>query len=292
MVGASILRMKTFKIVVYLLLTVAALFYLYPILVIILEGFDTDISPLLAPGIRLIGGVPYYSGGITPSLVYYIDMFSVQSFHRLIINSVVIGISSTFVAILLGLLSAYGLTFHSKSSGIGYDFVMLMMRSVPPFLLIVPLLITLSSWGLWDTHLGMIIAYLTLNAPISYLIMRSLMNDMPRDLVEAAMTMGCRTSTIISRVIVPILLPGILVTAVFMVVLTWNEFLLASLLTGPTARTISIGVWAGVGEQIGTFRTVEFEAQAAAGTVALIPAAMLIFIIRRRLVRLFTYTSV
>ncbi|MEM4302668.1 MAG: carbohydrate ABC transporter permease [Candidatus Caldarchaeum sp.] len=285
------LGMKLLKIAVYMLLLAAALFYLYPVLVIVLEGFDTDISPLFAPGIRLIGGVPYYSGGITPSLVYYMDMFTVQGFHRLIINSLAIGLGSTVLAVFLGLLSAYGLTFHSRSSGKGYDLVMLMMRSVPPFLLIIPLLITLSSWGLWDTHLGMIIAYLTLNAPIAYLIIRSMMNDMPRDVVEAAMTMGCGVLTIISRVVLPILLPGIAVTMVFMLVLTWNEFLFASLLTGPTARTVSIGVWAGVGEQIGTFRTVEFEVQAAAGTVALIPAVIMLLLIRRRVVKLFTFSA-
>ncbi|MCS7136786.1 MAG: carbohydrate ABC transporter permease [Candidatus Caldarchaeum sp.] len=282
--------MKPYMLVVYLLLMGLTLFYYYPILVIVLEGFDTDISPLLAPGIRLIGGVPYYSGGITPSLVYYLDMFGAQQFHRLILNSLVIGGGSTLIAVLIGLLSSYGLTFQNRSSAGRYDFAMLMMRSVPPFLLVIPLLITLSSWGLWDTHLGMVLAYLTLNAPIAYLIIRSLMSDMPRELVESAMVMGCGPLTVVRRVILPVLLPGVLVTVVFMLVLTWNEFLLASLLTGPDARTVSVGVWAGVGEQIGTFRTVEFEAQAAAGTVALIPAALLILLIRRRVVRLFTFS--
>ncbi|MEM4381796.1 MAG: carbohydrate ABC transporter permease [Candidatus Caldarchaeum sp.] len=283
--------MKPFKVIVYLLVVILILFYYYPILVIVLEGFDTDISPLFAPGLRLIGGVPYYSGGITPSLVYYIDMFSTLGFQRLILNSLIIGLGSTIIAVLVGLLAGYGLTFQAGPSARRYDFMMLMMRSVPPFLLVIPLLITLSSWRLWDTHLGMVIAYLTLNAPIAYLIIRSLMSEMPRELVEAAMLMGCSTLTVIRRVVVPILLPGIVVTVVFMLVVTWNEFLLASLLTGPDARTVSVGVWAGVGEQIGTFRTVEFEAQAAAGTVALVPAALLIFLIRRRIVRMFTFTS-
>ncbi len=280
--------MNPVKPLVYILILALTLFYLYPVIVIVLEGFDTDISPLLAPGIRLIGGVPYYSGGITPSLVYYVDMFAVQGFQRLIANSLVIGLSATFLAVFFGVFTAYGLTFHIKRSGGLYDFIMLVMRGVPPFLLLIPLLLTLSSWRLWDTHVGMILAYLTLNAPIAYLVLRSLMNELPRELVEAALTMGCNAWTAVSRVVIPLLMPGILVTVVFMLVLTWNEFLLASLLTGPVARTVSVGVWAGVGEQIGTFRTVEFEAQAAAGTVALIPVATIILFLRRRLVRLFT----
>jgi multiple sugar transport system permease protein len=276
---------------IYLLVAVLTLFYTYPLLVIVLEGFDIDISPLLAPGIRLIGGVPYYSGGITPSLVYYIDMFSVQGFQKLITNSLAIGLGSTLIAVFSGVFSAYGIKFHSGKSGRHYDFMMLVMRSVPPFLLAIPLLLTLSSWGFWDTHAGMVFAYLTLNAPIAYLVVRSLMNEMSQDLVEAALTMGCSAWTAIFRVVLPLLMPGIMVTVVFMLVVTWNEFLLASLLTGPVARTVSVGVWAGVGEQIGTFRTVEFEVQAAAGTVALIPVTAIILLLRRRLVKLFALST-
>jgi multiple sugar transport system permease protein len=278
------------RLLTYLTLTNLAFFYYYPIIVIVLEGFDADISPLLAPGIRLIGGVPYYSGGFTPSLVYYVDMFTTQSFQRLIINSLLIGVGSTALALLVGLFAAYGLTFYFKQMSGKYDYIMLVMRSVPPFLLIIPLLLTLSGLGMWDTYPGMILAYLILNAPIAYLIMRSLLAEMPRDLVDSAMVMGCRPLTAVVKVVVPVLIPSILVSVVFMFVLTWNEFLLASVLTGPSARTVSVGVWSGVGEQIGTFRTVEFEAQAAAGTVALIPASLLILLIRRRLVRLFTFS--
>ncbi|MEM4304092.1 MAG: hypothetical protein QXQ70_09405, partial [Candidatus Caldarchaeum sp.] len=102
------------RLLTYLTLTILAFFYYYPIIVIVLEGFDADISPLLAPGIRLIGGVPYYSGGFTPSLVYYVDMFTTQSFQRLIINSLLIGVGSTALALLVWLFAAYGLTFYFK----------------------------------------------------------------------------------------------------------------------------------------------------------------------------------
>ncbi len=283
--------MNSVKLFVYFLVVALTLFYTYPLMVIVLEGFDIDISPLLAPGIRLIGGVPYYSGGITPSLIYYIDMFTVQGFQKLITNSLTIGLGSTLIAVFAGVFSAYGITFHSGRSGRLFDFIMLVMRCVPPFLLAIPLLMTLSSWGFWDTHAGMVFAYLTLNSPIAYLVVRSLMNEMPRDLVEAALTMGCSAWTAISRVVLPVLMPGIMVTVVFMFVLTWNEFLLASLLTGPVAKTVSVGVWTGVGEQIGTFRTVEFEVQGAAGTVAFIPVTAIILLLRRRLVKLFALSK-
>jgi len=283
--------MNPVKLFVYLLVVTLTLFYTYPLIVIVLEGFDVDISPLLAPGVRLIGGVPYYSGGITPSLIYYIDMFTVQGFQKLITNSLSIGLGSTLIAVFAGVFSAYGITFYSGRSGRLFDFIMLVMRSVPPFLLVIPLLLTLSGLGFWDTHAGMVFAYLTLNSPIAYLVVRSLMNEMPRDLVEAALTMGCGVWTAISRVVLPVLMPGIMVTVVFMLVLTWNEFLLASLLTGPVSKTVSVGVWTGVGEQIGTFRTVEFEVQAAAGTVALIPVTAIILLLRRRLVKLFALSA-
>jgi len=279
---------RTHRALIYLVAFILALFYLYPLINMVFEGFDVDLSTFYAPGFRLIGGVPYYSGGITPSLTYYLDMFRVQSFQRLIFNSLIVGTTSTFTATALAIFSAYILTFVNDKMCRIIDYVMLAMRSSPPFLYIVPFLIALAFSGLWDTHFGLSLAYLAVNLPLAYLLVRSLLRDFPRELVEAAEVMGASLLTTLSRVVLPMILQGIAVIWVFMIVVTWNEFLLASILTGPDARTVSVGVWAGVGEQVGTFRTVEFEAQAAAGTVAMILPLVITLVLRRRLARLFS----
>ncbi|MDJ0274926.1 MAG: ABC transporter permease subunit [Aigarchaeota archaeon] len=280
--------MRVTRLLVYVAAAALALFYVYPIANMVFEGFDIDLSSIYAPGFRLIGGVPYYSGGITPSLTYYMDMFRVQGFQRLITNSLVIGTVSALIATVLALLSSYQLTFGSRFLGRNMDYLMLVMRSAPPFVYLLPFLIIAVNVGLWDTQAGLTLAYTSLNIPLAYLLVRSLLRDFPKELVEVAELMGAPATAVLRRVILPLALPGLAVIWTFLFVVTWNEFLLASILTGPDARTVSVGVWAGVGEQIGTFRTVEFEAQAAAGTIAMIVPLLITLYLRRRLARLFS----
>lgn len=283
--------MKAGSVLLYLLSVGMALFYLYPVVNMVFESFDIDLSSIYAPGFRLIGGVPYYSGGITPSLTYWIDMFGTQGFLRLIANSVAIGTLSTLSAVILALFTSYPLSFVHRRHATRIDLLMLAMRATPPFVYIIPFLVLLTSLGLWDTHAGMILVYLSLNTPLAYLLVRSLMRDFPRELLEAAEVMGAPVTAVLRRVFLPLSAQGIAVIWVFALVITWNEFLLASLLTGPESRTVSVGVWAGVGEQIGTFRTVEFEAQAAAGTVAMIVPLAITLLLRRRMAKLFSYQA-
>jgi multiple sugar transport system permease protein len=280
---------KAGSILLYLLAFGLALFYLYPVINMVFEGFDVDLSSFYAPGFRLIGGVPYYSGGITPSLTYWIDMLRTQGFLKLIFNSVVIGTLSTTAAVFLALFTAYPMTFVYRVRYSRIDLLMLAMRATPVFVYIVPFLILLPQLGLWDTQLGMVLVYMSFNTPLTYLLVRSLLRDFPRELVEAAEIMGAPTTMIIRRVLLPFSIHALVVIWVFAFVLSWNEFLLASFLTGPDSRTVSVGVWSGVGEQIGTFRTIEFEAQAASGTIAMIVPLAIILFLRRKLARLFSY---
>lgn len=281
--------MKTRSILMYLLAFGLTLFYLYPVINMVFEGFDIDLSSIYAPGFRLIGGVPYYSGGVTPSLIYWIDMLRTQGLLKLIFNSVVIGALSTTAALFLALFTAYSMTFVRRVRYSCIDLLMLAMRATPVFIYIVPFLVFLTQVGLWDTQLSMVLVYMSLNIPLTYLLVKSLLRDFPRELVEAAEIMGAPTTMIISRVLLPFSIHALVIIWVFTFVLTWNEFLLASFLTGPDSRTVSVGVWSGVGEQIGTFRTIEFEAQAAGGTMAMIVPLAIILFLRRRLARLFSY---
>jgi ABC-type glycerol-3-phosphate transport system permease component len=166
---------------------------------------------------------------------------------------------------------------------------MLAMKATPVFVYVAPFLVLLPQLGLWDTQLGMVLVYMSFNTPLTYLLVRSLLRDFPRELVEVAEIMGAPTTMIIRRVLLPFSIHALAVIWVFAFVLSWNEFLLASFLTGPDSRTVSVGVWSGVGEQIGTFRTIEFEVQAASGTMAMIVPLAIILFLRRRLARLFSY---
>jgi multiple sugar transport system permease protein len=102
---------------------------------------------------------------------------------------------------------------------------------------------------------------------------------------------GASEFTILRKVALPLVVPGLIATAVFAFVLTWNEFLYASILTGPVTKTVTKGIWFGMSEAAETFKVVEWDDINTAGTLAFIPAITMIILIRKYLVRGFTMGS-
>jgi multiple sugar transport system permease protein len=133
----------------------------------------------------------------------------------------------------------------------------------------------------------MMVVYWVLNLPVVIWMMRGFFQDIPKDIWEAASSYGASEFTIFWRVALPIVIPGLIATIIFAFVLTWNEFLYSSILTGPVTKTVTKGVWFGMGEA-GGFKVVEWDDINTGGVLAFLPAVTLIILIRRYLVRGFT----
>jgi len=277
---------------IYLGLALAFLFSFWPILVMALEGADTDLGPIFSGrGISYVAGVPYYSGGIYPSLANYRDALLLGNFPRLVFNSTSIAVLSIAIALVAGIPAGYTLA-RSKLRGIGaIGFLLLALRTVSPFAIILPLYLTYVQVGLFDTTLGISLAYLVIDVPVVVWMLSGFFSEIPKSLYEAAESSGANERQIFWRIAVPSVAIGIAATAIFAFVLIWNEFLIASLLTASVTKTVSVGIWSGVGEGFGGLKSANWDEINAGGTLAFVPAYAVLLVVRRYLARGFSLAT-
>lgn len=280
------------RVPLYLGLLLASLFAIWPVFIMVLEGFDMDIGPIFSGnGLSFIGGAPYYSGGFFPSYALYYDAFAIGNFPRLVLNSTTIALVSVGLALAAGIPAAYALA-RLKLRGIGIlGFLLLALRTVSPFAIVLPLYLLYTQTGLYDTYLGMGLAYLVINLPIVVWMLRGFFTDLPSSLYEAAELFGATERQVFWKIALPSVLLGVVATAVFAFVLVWNEFLMASILTASSAKTVSIAVWSGVGERFIGFKSANWDELNAGGTLAFIPAFAIVLVIRKYLAKGFSLAT-
>ncbi len=274
------------SVMTYVVLVLAALYSFWPILIMALEGYQIDLAPLFSgKAVRSIGGVPFYSGGIYPTPIHYIDAIKIVAFPRLLGNTSLIAAISISVALAAGVTAAYALA-RLPVRGKGFiTYTLLALRAVSPFALIVPLYIFFTRNGLWDTYLGVGLAEEVAILAMVVWMLRGFFTDIPKEVYDAAAVFGASEWQIFRRVALRMVIPGIVVTSLFAFVLIWNEFPISEILTGPVTKTVAVGVWSGLGETTNSFMEVSFDDLNAAGFLAWIPAIIVILAIRRYLAK-------
>ena len=162
-------------------------------------------------------------------------------FYDYFLNSVIVTVGTVLISISIGCLAGYGLARYSGIAGVVILFVALAFRALPRMAFILPYYYFAQISGLYDTFPLLIITFVAINQPFTIWMLRSFFMEIPRELEEAAMIDGCNRLTGFVRVIVPIVWPGIITTALFTLLLAYNEFLLARLLTA-TNSTLPVGI--------------------------------------------------
>ncbi len=196
-----------------------------------------------------------------------------------ILSSLIIAISSTFLATSVSLLAAYALSRLAFRGSQGYMHWVLSQRFLPPIAIIIPLVFIFRDLGLRDTHLGIIIAHTLINIPIALLLLKSFFDDVPIEVDQAAMIDGATRFQCFYLVVLPMIKGGIAATAVLCFIFSWTEFLLSLFLTN-SIRTIPV--------KITTFVTStgsEWGYISALGTAAIIPGFIFILLVQNHLVR-------
>lgn len=196
-----------------------------------------------------------------------------------ILSSLIIAVSSTFLATMLALFAGYALSRMNFRGSQGYMHWILSQRFLPPIAIIIPLVFIFRDLGLRDTHFGIIIAHTLINIPIALLILKSFFDDVPIEIDQAAMIDGATRFQCFYLVIVPMIKGGIAATAVLCFIFSWTEFLLSLFLTN-SIRTIPV--------KITTFVTStgsEWGYISALGTAAIVPGFIFILLVQNHLVR-------
>ncbi len=273
-------RRRISAVLVYSTLAVALFLTLFP--------FWWMIDTSLKQPVDIFAGVEFWPKHFT--LHNYYRLFHEYDFGAYLTNSVVVVTASVLVSLVLGTLAAYALARFRLRFGVDRLalYGVLLVRMLPGILLVVPLYIVLAKWGLLNTRLGLILIYAGLNTSFVIWMMQSFLEEIPRDIEEAAMVDGDSRLSALRRVVIPLAAPGLVATAIFAVIATYNDFIIALTLTStPVAQTVPVGVSTLIGKI-----QIEWGPMAAAGVVGALPIVLFALIVQRHFVRGLTLGAV
>jgi multiple sugar transport system permease protein len=221
-----------------------------------------------------------------PTFENYDVVFVRDAFHRYFKDSIIIAVGSTALALFLGTMSAYSMTRY-RVGGDFLPFWVISIRMFPPIAIILPVYILMRNLGLLDTFYAVVIMHTLLNLPFVVWLMSGFFREVPNEIDEAAMIDGCSIFSSFFRVVLPVVLPGILATAVFCLITSWNEFLFSLVLSGRNVKTLPVAAAFYV-----TDRDILWGPMAAVGVTASIPIIIFTMLIQKHLVRGLTYGAV
>src|SRR5947209_12653417 len=210
------------RIGLYVLAIVITLFMLLPIYFIAISAFSPQAKIYAFPK----AFIPRVFSSQTFS--FFIHSTGVPQSVR---NSIIVGIGTLLLSTLIGAPAGLALArFVFKGRGV-FQLFILSTRAFPGVILAIPLLVTFIRWNLYDRLLGVILVHTAFTLPTTILVMSSIFVSIPRDLEEAALTLGCTPFSAFWRIILPLSLPGMAATAIFTFVASWNEVFAATILT-------------------------------------------------------------
>jgi multiple sugar transport system permease protein len=203
------------------------------------------------------------------------------------VNSLVIAFGSTFLAVFLGTLAAYGFSRFKVPLADDLLFFILSTRMMPPVAVAIPIYLMYRELGLSDTALGMILLYTAVNVSLAVWLLKGFIDEIPREYEEAAMVDGYTRMQAFWKVVLPQATTGIAATAIFCLIFAWNEYAFAALLTSGTAQTAPpfIPTIIGEGGQ-------DWPAVAAGTTIFLVPILIFTILLRKQLLRGITFGAV
>ena len=214
-----------------------------------------------------------------PTLDNYAQLFGTARFLQPMGNSLVIAAASTVGSVVLGSMAAYAMG-RFRVGGRLFPFWILAMRMFPPIVLALPIFFLASGAGLLNSRVALIAVYIMLNLPFVIWLMRGFFMEIPLSLEEAAWIDGCSRWQAMLRVVLPLARPGLAVTSIFVFIASWNEFLLAAVLTSGDTRTAPVAAAQFSGEY-----GILWGPMMAAGTVIVLPMLAAGLLVQRYIVR-------
>ncbi|MCX5479257.1 carbohydrate ABC transporter permease [Kaistia geumhonensis] len=203
------------------------------------------------------------------------------------VNSIIIAFGSTFLAVFLGTLAAYGFSRFRVPFKDDLLFFILSTRMMPPIAVAIPIYLMYRQLGLNDTKLGMILLYTAVNVSLAVWLLKGFIDEIPREYEEAAMIDGYTRLQAFRLAVLPQAATGIAATAIFCLIFAWNEYAFAVLLTSGSAQTMPpfIPFIIGEGGQ-------DWPAVAAATTLFVVPIFVFTLLLRKHLLRGITFGAV
>lgn len=217
--------------------------------------------------------------GYEPTMKAFVDLWETTYFSEYLVNTLVVAVISTILALIIGIPAAYALSrFPSYVSAI-LLVLALIFRALPRFAVVLPMYDISRALGIYDTTFALALALVAINQPFTIWLLRNFFAEIPRELDEAAMIDGCTRIGMLRRVMIPLMGPGILTAGIFVFLFAFQEYLTALVLTDTSSKTVPVFIATQLGQ------TLPMLQQAGAASILLtIPVIVIAFIAQKYLV--------
>ena len=275
------------RVLIYGALILWAFICLFPIYWTVTTSFKTAVNVTQGHLIPWVDFQPDWKGfrslGLSPDTILETSTVRTE-FVKRFTNSVITSVSASFLAVVIGSLAAYGLSRFSYKFGFfrnkDISFFFLSQLILPPVVLALPFLVLYKEIDLLDTRIGIILLYTLMVLPIVIWIMRDQFSAIPIELEEAALVDGLSVWGAFARIVLPISLPGMVAAFILSLVLCWNEYFFAALLTSTDAKTLPVMVASQTGSQ-----GINWWSMAALSAAAIAPLVMIGIFLERYLIK-------
>ena len=275
------------KILIYGILLFWTFICLFPIYWTATTSFKTAASVTQGLLIPWVDFEPSWKGwkhlGLSPDSIFT-ESTGREEFLARFTNTAIISSCASALAVILGSFAAYGLSRFNYKFGFmrnpDISFFFLSQLILPPVVLALPLLILYKELSLLDTHIGMILLYTLTVLPIVIWVMRDQFNAVPIELEEAALVDGASVWVSFFRIVLPIVLPGIASAFILCLILCWNEYFLAALITSTDAKTMPVMVASQISSQ-----SIRWWTMAAVSAALCLPLIIIAIFLERYIVK-------
>lgn len=280
-------RWWTSRVAIYGALILWAVICLFPIYWTLTTSFKLAPDVMRGNMIPFLDYTPKWKGweslGLSPRLIGEVSTVR-EEFLKRFWNSAVVAVSASTLAVILGSLAAYGLSRFNyrfgfmRNSDISFFFLSQMI--LPPVVLALPFLVLYRSLDLLDSRVGLILLYTLMVLPIVIWIMRDQFQGIPVELEEAALVDGLGIWGAFLQIVLPIALPGMVAAFILSLVLCWNEYFFAALLTSTNATTLPVMVASQTGSQ-----GINWWSMAALSSAAILPLIIVAIFLEKYIIK-------
>ncbi len=219
---------------------------------------------------------PSYTFQFAPTLANFETVFRAQSFGQYILNSFIVGVGSTAIALLLGVPAAYGIARYKIKQATTF---VLMARVIPGISLLVPWYFLFSQLKMVGSYGVLILTHIFVTMPLVIAIMSGFFEGLPEELEESAMIDGCNRLTAFLKITLPLSVPGIATSTILAFIFSWNNFLFALVLSNRGSRTLPVAI-----ANFTSYAAVDWGGLMAAAVVITVPVMIIALFAQRYVV--------
>lgn len=253
----------------YLILVLLSASCLMPLVIMGMTSLKTDAQIFDA----------HWAWVFAPTLDHYRAVVQENHIDRYMLNSLKVSLAATLITLMLGTMCAYAMARFRFLGREPLSYATLILRTLPPAVLAVPVFVIWSAWGIGDTLGGVILVYVALNLPFTIWLLYGFIDQLPIELEEAAAIDGCGPFQVFYKIVLPLIKPGLAAASIFTFRLAWNEFILSFILTNRVTRTLP----ASISNYI-TDTGVEWGKIMAAGVLIALPPLIFTFVASKQII--------